>query len=137
MPGRRGSERRRLADQVLVRMSPALAAAVRAEAEAAELSASAWIRRQIADVVQQPDAVHPTPPAKKGRPVPSEAVVEVRRLQGVLGETCGATVQLTKTLRETGGNVGAHVEAERILTALRSGYAQMVDTLHWLREGQA
>lgn len=137
MPGRQGSERRRLTDQVLVRMPPGMAAAVRAEADAAGLSASAWIRRQIADVVQQPDAVHPTPPAKKGCPVPSEAVVEVRRLQGVLGETCGATVQLTKTLRETGGNVGAHGEAERVLAALRSGYAQVVDTLHWLREGQA
>lgn len=134
MPGRRGSERRRLADQVLVRMSPALAAAVRAEAEAAELSASAWIRRQIADVVQQPDAVHPTPPARRGRPAPTEAVVEVRRLQGVLGETCGAMVQLTKALRETGH--GAHAEAERVLAALRGGYAQIVDTVHWLREGE-
>ncbi|MBE1237211.1 hypothetical protein IHV25_06065 [Phaeovibrio sulfidiphilus] len=123
-----------MADQVLVRMSPTLAAAVRAEA--AELSASAWIRRQLADVVHQPDAVHPTPPAKKSRPVLSEAVVEMRRLQGVLGETCGATVQLCKDLRETGHD-GVHDEAERVLTALRSGYAQVVDMLHWLREGEA
>lgn len=135
MPGRRGSERRRLTDQVLVRMPPAMAAAVRAEAEAAGLSASAWIRQQIANDIQQPDAVHPTPPARRGRPAPTEAVVEVRRLQGVLGETCGATVQLTKALRET-GHAGAHAEAERVLVALRGGYAQIVDTVHWLREGE-
>lgn len=133
MSGGRGTERRRLADQVLVRMPPPLATAVRAKASAAGLSASAWIRRQLADVVRQPDAVHPTPPAKKGRPAPTEAVVEVRRLQGVLGETCGATVQLCKALRET-DHAGAHAEAERVLAALRGGYAQVVDLVHWLRE---
>lgn len=51
MGTRRGSEQRRMASGVMVRMDDELAARVRSAADAAGLSVPEWFRRRVADAV--------------------------------------------------------------------------------------
>ena len=97
MPGQRGSERRRIADQVLVRHPVGTAAAVRSEAHAAGLTAAAWIRQQLVGLLgaDPADAV-PVAALPPPRPRPTIDVIAVAQLRESVGEAVG-------TLRQVAG----------------------------------
>lgn len=112
------SETRRFQRQILVRMSDNLAQAVDAAAEAGGVSSAAWLRALAADAVG--GAVpqdRQRSPRRGPRPDLSDVEVELRALVRNLGVVGGATVQLTKTLRE--GGHPEHKEAERTLRELK------------------
>lgn len=58
----------------------------------------------------------PERPGRRG--VPPADLEAVARINGTLGRSTGATIQLAKALRE-GGNIALHARAERILVDLR------------------
>jgi len=101
---RRGSEKRKLAGQVLVRLTEAQQQAVAAHAQAAQVTAASWLRLLIADAV----SVDPGP--RTTRAVPPEIVVEVTQMRELLAEIGGALVQATIAARED----GRHAEHQRI-----------------------
>lgn len=116
---------------VLVRMPEPLAAAVNASAEAAGLSAAAWLRGLAADMADAPREARPTPPSRK-RVIPAEDLAEVSRFANLVERNNGALVQMTKALREAGATE-LHADAEAVLSDLRSLAADLHDIVDMLR----
>lgn len=103
--------------------------AVQEAARAAGTTVSGWLRE--AARMRLPDggtSLPPLPPSPIRRPVriPSDDVAAVARLIGEVGKLTGATIQLARSLRET-GRVSEHAAAETILRDLRSTQSCYVD----------
>jgi hypothetical protein len=100
MPGR-GSETRRMASQVLVRLPAHVAAAVDAQAAAAGLTSAAWLRGLVVSSIgaDQAEAV-PVRRRRSPRQAPSALVQEVTRLREVVAELTGALVLAAGRTRE-------------------------------------
>jgi len=115
MVRRRGTERRAMDQQALVRLSGPLAIAVSAAATAEGLSIPAWLRSlAVTHLEGAAKHVRPSTPPY----IPSAAVEDLSRLHAWQSRLNGALVQYTKALRETGSSV--HEEAETILADLRT-----------------
>ncbi len=112
------SETRRFQRQILVRMLDDLAKAIDAAAEAQGVSSAAWLRALAVDAAggAVPEDRQQSP-RRVPRPDLSTVEVDLRALVRNLGVVGGATVQLTKTLRE--GGHPEYKEAERTLRELK------------------
>lgn len=75
-------------------------------------SRAGWLRNAGLVAIDQA----PERPGRRG--LPPADLDAVARINGTLGRTAGATIQLAKALRE-GGNIALHARAERILVDLR------------------
>lgn len=104
MPGARGTERRLLAAQVLVRLPAGTAALVASRAAAAGLSEAAWVRGQLVDLLgaDAADAV-PVRAALPSRPAPAADVVALAGLRESVGEAVGTLRQVAGLDRARGG----------------------------------
>ena len=112
MPGRRGSERRRIADQVLVRLPPATAIRLRAEAASAGLTAAAWTRGRLVDLLgTDPVEAVPVPARRPPRPRPTVDVVALARLRESVGEAVGTLRQVAGLDRARGGTRLSELDA--------------------------
>lgn len=97
MPGQRGTEKRVLTGQVLVRLPSGTADAVHASAVEAGLTDAAWIRRKLVDLLgTDADDAIPTATLPAHRPAPTMDIVEIARLRESVGEAVG-------TLRQVAG----------------------------------
>jgi hypothetical protein len=120
------SETRRFPRQILVRLSDELATAIDAAAETGGVSSAAWLRELAAEAVAGAIPQDRQRSPRRGpRPNLSAAEEELRRLVRTLGVVGGATVQLTKTLRE--GGHPEHGEAERTLRAVKQAAFEAAD----------
>jgi len=93
---RRGSEKRKLSGQVLVRLTSDQNAAVFARAQAARVSTAAWLRKLIAKAVD----VEPGPETRTV--VAPEIVLEVAQLRCATGDIGDALFELGMTVRDQG-----------------------------------
>ncbi len=93
---RRGSEKRQLSGQVLVRLTSDQNAAVVARAQAARVSTAAWLRKLIAKAVD----VEPGPVTRTV--VAPEIVLEVAQLRCAAADMSDALFEIGITLREEG-----------------------------------
>jgi hypothetical protein len=119
MPGQRGTEKRLMAAQVLVRLPSGTANAVAARADADGLTASAWIRARLVDLVgTEPADAIPVPARRAPRPPAPAHVLEVARLRESVAEMTGALVQAAIRSRE-GGRMDTHAAIEDTLPAVR------------------
>ena len=120
MPGARGTERRRLSGQVLVRLPSGMAAAVTVRAATDGLTEAAWVRRQLVDFlgVGQADAV-PVAARRPPRPVPTADIIEVARLREAVGEAVGTLRQVAGLDRSRNGARLGEIDAalDRLLAA--------------------
>lgn len=98
MPGGRGTEKRRLdGGAVLVRLPGGTDSLVRREADRAGLTAAAWVRRQLVDLVgADPGDTVPARALPLPRPRPSADMLAIARLREAVGEATG-------TLRQVAG----------------------------------
>ena len=114
-----GTERRKLATTVSLRLDPAAASAVQAAADAAGQSRSSWARDHVLNAVDVDGAAAPkTKPRKTGRVVSADQV-ELARLVRYVDRLNGAIVQLA--IRERDGGRLATLSTTQILLAdLRS-----------------
>ena len=104
MPGQPGTERRILSGQVLVRLPPGTAAAIRAAAAAAGLTDAAWVRGQlVATLGTDPADAVPVPALPPPRPAPTADVIEIARLREAFGEAVGTLRQVAGLDRDRGG----------------------------------
>ncbi|WP_029002474.1 hypothetical protein [Azorhizobium doebereinerae] len=117
-----------MSGQVLVRLSPALAAAVSAAALSADLSAGAWLRHLAAEGVGQPDQARPTKPVDAA---PDPLVAELGLVARNVGRMNGALVQLAKTMRET--LHPDHAASEQVLARLRAAQRELIDLVQEVR----
>jgi hypothetical protein len=128
----RGTERRRMSNAILVRLTPEAGAAVEAHATARGLSRAAWLRGLAVSATRLPLAERRSSKPMTRPVLPREDVAALARLIGVVGKTCGATIQLAKGLRELG--IGElHSEAETVLRDLRASQRALVRTIERLR----
>lgn len=109
------SQTRRLSHQVNIGLTSHEAEHVDAAAHAAGVSRAAFARRHLLAAVGQADM---TRAHRGGTRVPPEDVVAVAALSGDVRRATGATVQLSKALREAGHGT-FHALAERVLVDLR------------------
>lgn len=112
MAARSGTERRRLAGQVLVRLPAATATRVRAEAETARLTGAAWIRRLLVDRLgEAPAEAAPVRARRPSRPAPTVDVIAVAGLRESVGEAVGTLRQVAGLDRSRGGARLAEIDA--------------------------
>lgn len=114
MPGQRGSERRALPGQVLVRLTAEAAAAVDAHAAAAGLTRAAWARGVIADAAALPVEDRRPVPTLRRRRAPAEDLAAISTLAAWLNRSTGALIQLVAATRKAGA-ADLHAETERVL----------------------
>lgn len=117
----------------------ASADAFKAAAKAAGTTVSGWLRE--AARMRLPDggaSLPPLPPSPRRRTVriPSDDVAAVSRLTRSVGQLVGATVQLARSLRET-GCTQEHGTTETILRDLRAMQADLVKIGDRLRAAEA
>ncbi len=105
---RRGSERRRMPGQVLVRMTPILHDAVAARAQSEQLTIAAWLRRTISKVVD----ANPGPVRSRARA--PELVIEIANLRIRIAEL----TDLLKTASIAAHQSGWHVMQDDIQNLL-------------------
>lgn len=119
MPGR-GTETRSMTGQVLVRLVPDLFARLGSAAAEAGLTAPAFVRQLIVRALAAaPADARPSTPRT---PIAVDAA-EVSRLVRAVGRSNGAMVQLSKCIRESGGD---NSEVESVLTDARAVQADLV-----------
>lgn len=119
MPGARGTERRRLAAQVLVRLPRATADAVAARADAAGLTASSWVRGHLVELLGTEPAEAVAVRARRSPRPPAPAhVLELARLRESVAELSGALVQAAIRSREDGRH-DTHAAIEAALPEVR------------------
>ena len=119
MPGQRGSERRRMEEQVLVRLSAGMAAIVQRGAKDTGLSKATWVRMQLAEQLGgDPEDVVPVRAQRAPRPPAAAHVVELAGLREVVAELAGALVQATIRSRE-GGRLDTHAAIEQVIPGVR------------------
>ena len=116
------------------RDSPQAGVAIEAAAKAAGISLSGWLREAARMRLPDATSLPELPPSSPRRrvAVPDADVVAVARLVGEVGKLTGATVQLTKVLREA-GRVLEHQSAESILRDLRTTQTSLVRIVDRLR----
>lgn len=114
MPGRRGSERRALPGQMLVRLTAEAEAAVDAHAAAAGLTRAAWARGVIADAAALPVEDRRPVHALKRTRAPAEDLAAISTLAAWLNRSNGALIQLAAATREAGA-ADLRAETERVL----------------------
>ncbi|SMF36678.1 hypothetical protein SAMN02982917_1873 [Azospirillum oryzae] len=120
MPGQRGSERRKMAGAVLVRLPADLAMRVANAAEEADLTAAAYLRRLAAEATRaRPELAAPVRAYRKARPPAPQHVVEVVRLREAVGELAGGLVQAAVRTREA-GHADLHAAVEAVLPGVRA-----------------
>jgi hypothetical protein len=110
---RSGTERRRLSGQVLVRLTHEQQKAVATRAQAAQVTAAAWLRLLIGDVL----SVDPGPTVT--RAAPSAFIIEVAHLREVLAEIGGALVQASIAAREE-GRPAQHEQIEQLIPQVKA-----------------
>ena len=117
MPGQRGTEKRAMADQALVRLSPDLSALVSAAADAAGLTVPAWLRGlAVAAVGADSSEVRPSKP----RPgIPSDDVISIALLREVVAELSGAMVKAAIKTRIDGAE-SLHAEIEAAIPGIKA-----------------
>ena len=124
MPGRRGTEKRRLTAKIVTRMSPELAAMIRADAERHGWTDAAYIRYVFTTASAEMPAEDLTKKAQvtarrqELRAPPSPLTIEVTRLRESLGESVGALVQAAIRTREA-GDVELHAQIEATIPTMR------------------
>lgn len=117
---RRGTERRALTGQVLVRLPTALASRIAAAAEADGVTAAAWLRARAADAVgAAPGEAVPVRAYRRPRPPPPAAVVAVAQLREVVAELTGALVQAAIVSRAAGRDAD-HAAIEATIPSVRA-----------------
>lgn len=121
------------------RADPATRVAVASAAANAGSTLSGWLRE--AARMRLPDggaSLPPLPPSRPRRPIriPSNDVAAVARLTGAVGLLTGATIQLARSLRET-GHAPEHATTETILHDLRATQADFVKIVDRLRAAEA
>lgn len=112
-----------------VRVDPPTRDAIDAAARAADITLSGWLREAVHSHLPDGGAsLPPLPPSPPRRPVriPSGDVAAVARLTGAVGQLTGATIQLARSLRET-GHAAEHETTEAILRDLRATQVCYVD----------
>lgn len=116
----RGSERRRMPREVLVRLTDALAATTEANAALAGLTPPAWIRSLVAAAGGAPAAEAVPTPRRRGRPhLASADVLAVDHLREVVAELGGALTVAAVDTREQGLPI-LHHEVERLIPPIKS-----------------
>ena len=120
MPGTRGTERRRLGGQVVIRLMPDTAARVAACAATAGLSQAAWVRRELASLVGADSAdVIPVRASRPPHPMPTADIVVLAQLREAVGEAVGTLRQVAGLDRARGGARLSELDAgiDRLLAA--------------------
>lgn len=106
MAGRSGTDTRRMTGQVLVRLTPELAAVVHREADRYGISAATWIRGQIAKgaekEVRTKEAIAPVRRHRMPRAPRPEWVLELDASRETLAEVNAALLQAAITAKEMG-----------------------------------
>jgi hypothetical protein len=117
-----------------IRLSPTIAAVLTAAAAAAETSVSGFVRAAITKALPEGTAlpILPPSPPRRRRHIPDADVAAVARLVGEVGLLTGATVQITKALREIGHAPG-YAMAESVLRDIRAAQADLVRIVDRLR----
>ena len=119
MPGQRGTERRRLSGQVVIRLAPGTAALVAARAAAAGLTQAAWVRNQLVSLLgTDPVDTVPERARRAPRPPAPAHVLEVARLRESVAELTGALVQAAIRSRK-GEHLDTHAAIEAALPDVR------------------
>lgn len=121
MPGRHGTERRRLGGAPLtVRFTPEVRAAIGLAAGAAGITEAAWVREVVRHELGAP-AEHAVPVRayRIPAPPPSRAVRDLVDLRHLVRETNGNLTRLARSTREL-GHPDLHAELEASLAAVRS-----------------
>lgn len=118
---------------VHVRLPEHLAVALDAAASAEGISPTGWARVAIVRALPTHSDIGPLSPSPRRRPVvvPPEDVATLARLIGEVGRATGATIQLSRSLREIKHT--AHGDAEDVLRDLRITQAQLVEIAATLR----
>lgn len=104
MPGRRGTERRRLGGNPLnVRFTSEVRAAIDIAAGAAGITAASWIRElAVHELGAPPDHTVPVKAYEPPAPPPSKAVLDLVDLRHLVRETNGNLTRLAVTARGLG-----------------------------------
>lgn len=110
---RRGTETRKLAGQVLVRLTPKQQTAVAAVAEAYQVSIATWLRWLIAEALDIDEGPVTT------RAVPPDIVMQVAQLREVVAELGGALVRSSIAAREDGRPI-EHDEIETLIPQIKA-----------------
>jgi hypothetical protein len=119
---RRGTERRAMDRQALVRLAGPLAADVSAAAAAEGLTVAAWLR-SLAVARLGADVKHVRPSSPRYEPTADlEAISRLQSAQSMLN---GAVIQLAKNMRETGSP--DHPEIETVLADLKALRRDLTD----------
>lgn len=126
MPGRRGTEKRALTALVNVRTSPALRAALDAEADRRGLTAIALARQILVDALPDIDPAEAHPVPRRERFEMPEIVHEMASAREAAAEATGALVMAARRYRETGQHE-AHAEAEAVLKTMRRAAGELLD----------
>jgi len=120
------------------RDSPQAGTAIEAAAKAAGISLSGWLReaarRHLPKTASLPAL--PSSPPRRRVAVPDTDVAAVARLVGEVGRMTGATIQLSKALRET-DRVPEHQSTEAVLRDLRATQTNLVRIVDRLRAAGA
>ncbi|TPG45992.1 hypothetical protein EAH89_25555 [Roseomonas nepalensis] len=119
MPRRQGTETRRMAGQVLVRLPTGTATALSAAAASVGLSDAAWVRVLLVDALGA-EAADAAPVSRRARShaAPSELVQAIAGLREALGEATGALTKSAVFARLA----GSQAETLALLDALALRY---------------
>lgn len=119
------------------RLPPEIGRALETAAAMAEVSVARYVLNAI--IAALPDGVlqQPLRPSPPSRPtiVPADDIAAIARFGGYLGRLTGATVQLSKAVRET-GQLPEHDALESEIRDLRSAKADLVDLVNRLRAAE-
>ena len=108
------SQKRRRGYQINIGLAKSEADAIDRAARAAGLSRAAYVRRLALNVVDVPE----TTVSRRYRKLTTADTEAISVLVSKLGQTAGATIQLSKSLRKEGRRE-LHAEAEAVLSDLR------------------
>ncbi|WP_140887696.1 hypothetical protein [Muricoccus nepalensis] len=129
MPGQRGTERRQLSGQVLVRLPDGTHDALRAAAAAAGLTDAAWVRAQLVDALgtEAPDAVPIAryQPPKAPRP---EWLADLDAARETAAELTGALVRAAAISRLAGDHA-SHADIEALIPGTRRAARDAAHTI--------
>lgn len=127
MPGR-GSEKRKMDEQVLIRLHTEEMGQLRQLADASGMSVAEFLRRLIHATLGQ------EVPAISTLRCDPELLTAMARMSCEVGRQTGQLKQLCKTLRETLGRGDLHTRAERLLAKCESSVADILANLKRLKK---
>ena len=109
-----------MAGQILVRLPAGTAATVHRRAEAARLTAAAWVRSQLVDRLgTEPEDAVPVQARRAPRPPAPAHVLEIAKLREAVAKLTGVLVQAAIRSRE-GEWLDLHAEIEATLPSVRA-----------------